>query len=335
MGKSKLKVRSGFTIIEVLLVLGITGFLLSGLMVGVGSAIARQRYRDSVHDFAEFLRRTYSSVLTVQNPRKNFIGSDNYCGLSDDLPTGGFEKKTSPDGSSKHKDQSGLPGRTNCAYYGKLITFGEKDQGDKIFVYDVVGKDLNTDKLIDSIAGGKSDFIEKTSLDVLTLIPNQKNPTECSLEPFGPVANYTPQWQARIEKSTPGSAADSFKGNILLIHSPINGRIHTYYKEQVMEIQQVLAGGGSISKNCKDIAAAFKDDKYKPLKISTEFATNFKEPVGKTAGGTDDRISFCVGSNDTFAAGGVRRKIALNSVSGNTSSVEIVPQDSKDNTCAQ
>lgn len=54
---------SGFTLIEVMLVLGITGMMLLGLIGGSFSSIARQRYNDSLRSFAEYLSGVYSEVL--------------------------------------------------------------------------------------------------------------------------------------------------------------------------------------------------------------------------------------------------------------------------------
>ena len=59
--------KSGFTIIEVMLVLGLTGMLLIGLLGGTFASIASQRYSDSVRSFAEYLRQEYSEVLSPES----------------------------------------------------------------------------------------------------------------------------------------------------------------------------------------------------------------------------------------------------------------------------
>lgn len=56
----------GFTIIEVMLVLGITSLMLVGLIAGSFSAIGRQRYNDALRNFAEYLSRNYSEVLAPE-----------------------------------------------------------------------------------------------------------------------------------------------------------------------------------------------------------------------------------------------------------------------------
>lgn len=61
------KTTEGFTIVEVMLVLSISGLLLVGLIGGTFASIARQRYNDSVRDFAEYLRTVYSEVISPQS----------------------------------------------------------------------------------------------------------------------------------------------------------------------------------------------------------------------------------------------------------------------------
>lgn len=64
--QKRLKSKEGFTLIEVMLVLGITGLILLGLLGGTFSTIARERYNDSLRGFAEFLSLAYSEVLSPE-----------------------------------------------------------------------------------------------------------------------------------------------------------------------------------------------------------------------------------------------------------------------------
>lgn len=59
----------GFTIIEVMLFLSITGFLFVALMVGVNTSVNQQRYRDSVNSFAGALQQQYAEVSNTRNDR--------------------------------------------------------------------------------------------------------------------------------------------------------------------------------------------------------------------------------------------------------------------------
>jgi len=57
----------GFTIIETMLFLGITGLLVMGILTGTGVSINIQRYRDSVTSFQATLQQQFSEVSNVSN----------------------------------------------------------------------------------------------------------------------------------------------------------------------------------------------------------------------------------------------------------------------------
>lgn len=61
----------GFTIIEVVLFLGISSLLAMALLTGVMTTIRQQQYRDAVQSFASFLQTQYSSVLAVHNDQRS------------------------------------------------------------------------------------------------------------------------------------------------------------------------------------------------------------------------------------------------------------------------
>ena len=58
---------NGFTIVETMLFLAITGLLVMGVLVGTGTSINIQRYRDSVTSLQSFLQLQYSNVANVSN----------------------------------------------------------------------------------------------------------------------------------------------------------------------------------------------------------------------------------------------------------------------------
>ena len=68
--------RDGFTIIEVILFLGVTGLLMLGVFVGVWGSITQQRYKDAVMSFQEALRQTYGDVVATQNNRQATASGD-------------------------------------------------------------------------------------------------------------------------------------------------------------------------------------------------------------------------------------------------------------------
>lgn len=68
--------RQGFTIIEVMLFLALSGFMLVGILAGTGSSIANQRYKDSVQDALDMIRDAFSFVSDTEIPEHNYAASD-------------------------------------------------------------------------------------------------------------------------------------------------------------------------------------------------------------------------------------------------------------------
>lgn len=101
MGKSK---QSGFTIIEVMLFLGITGVLITAIMMGASSGINSQRYRDAVEQLRNTIQGQYDKAYSLTNDNMSEAGgSENPCAA--------YATETS------HKYR----GTTNCLYVGRII----------------------------------------------------------------------------------------------------------------------------------------------------------------------------------------------------------------------
>lgn len=64
-----IKKQTGFTIIETMLFLAVTGVLAAAILVGSGVAIGQQRYRDSVNSLKSYIQSQYSEVTNVVNDR--------------------------------------------------------------------------------------------------------------------------------------------------------------------------------------------------------------------------------------------------------------------------
>ena len=154
------KTLTGFTIIEIMIFLAITGLLVVGVLVGTGSTIARQRYNDAVESFAEFLRRQYSFVINPQIQSHLFASSCDSDFNAEDM----FEKRQggsyyfNPDyllslyeqnsetGKYEYKgpQATGTPaqrGRSRCVLYGVMITF--EDNGKTAIRTPLVGRDFS------------------------------------------------------------------------------------------------------------------------------------------------------------------------------------------------
>ena len=62
---------SGFTIIETMLFLAVSGALLAGVIITIGSTISSQRYRDAADSFKALVQQQYNDVNNTQNGRTN------------------------------------------------------------------------------------------------------------------------------------------------------------------------------------------------------------------------------------------------------------------------
>lgn len=92
---------AGFTIVEVMLVLAITGLMLVGILAGASAQINRQEYRSSVTELEAHLQQQYNTVLNPQNDRGPTSLTATTCGLP-----AGVSRGAAP----------------NCFIVGRLVT---------------------------------------------------------------------------------------------------------------------------------------------------------------------------------------------------------------------
>lgn len=92
---------NGFTIIELMLVLAISGSLVAAILVGSTTAINQQRYRDSVTSLKSFIQNQYDQVSNTLNDRAG------------------------TEGCTANATISGTPelrGTSDCVIIGRLVT---------------------------------------------------------------------------------------------------------------------------------------------------------------------------------------------------------------------
>ena len=70
--------QKGFTIVETMLVLGISGLMLAGIMASVGAGISAQRYKDAANATVDYFQGQYNLTANTRNDR----GDDSYCSAS-------------------------------------------------------------------------------------------------------------------------------------------------------------------------------------------------------------------------------------------------------------
>jgi type II secretory pathway pseudopilin PulG len=114
---------SGFTIIEVSLVLGISGLLVLMALIGTGVSIQTTRFTDSSRSLHAFVQKQYDDILNGVNPR-----------AGQEACAAGSVNTTTPQ----------TPGTSNCLLLGKLVTL--KQGATTAEAYTIVGTEpINPD----------------------------------------------------------------------------------------------------------------------------------------------------------------------------------------------
>lgn len=149
-----IKTQNGFTIIETMLFLAVTGMLAAAILVGSGVAIGQQRYRDSVNSLKSYVQQQYSEVTNVVNSRNKAWTCDTNGNVADvDILSGEAR------------------GTTNCVLLGRFITVD--GSGTKLSTSNVVGYKAT------GAATGASDIAELANYK-LTASPIDQDVAEVS-----------------------------------------------------------------------------------------------------------------------------------------------------------
>ena len=120
--------RKGFTLLETMLALAITGLIFVGAMIGVGTNLSRQRFKDTVNQAVESIRSQYDLALRIHIQQRE---NDDLCSRVIPSANGGTNITNS------HR------GRTDCNVYGTAFYIGA-DQGSRIQSTALIGEDLSS-----------------------------------------------------------------------------------------------------------------------------------------------------------------------------------------------
>jgi|GEM_PF-349356 len=185
-------IEGGFTVIEVILFLAITGLLAFSLLGGWTAMINTQRYKDSVKTVQSFLQQQYNLVYNVENVKQADGGP--YC-----VVNGSGEPEFVATGVSR--------GQSNCIQMGRLVNI---TGGTQIRSYAIVGVDLVSDSTTTDSASirGRNPIVVTDGFQL----------TDNELEV---------PWQAEVvRRASQGGTRQNVA--LAIIRSPLTGSVHTY-----------------------------------------------------------------------------------------------------------
>ena len=226
----------GFTIIEVMLFLALSGFLLVGILAGTGTSIADQRYKDAVQDATDALRSAYAFVADTQvETRENGEGS---CGGTVE----GASDVSAGDNTNR--------GRTSCAVYGAVVMI----DGNRIQTTTVVGRDYydfirysyDASVSSSSISGDLATVLNPTNdQELLKALHTNNLAYQCASNSAG-CKKVTVAGGAKTQKLKWDTSFKAPRGEdqdknsdlnltLLIYRSPINGSIRTISMDDVIK----------------------------------------------------------------------------------------------------
>jgi type II secretory pathway pseudopilin PulG len=214
----------GFTIIEVILFLGITGLLALTLLGGWTTMINTQRYKDSVKTVQSFLQTQYNLVYNVENAEQPDGGP--YCDVNaSDEPQ--FVTTESPRGQS------------DCIQMGRLIHISG---GVDIRAYAIVGADMPNSASTDA-----AEIIRRNPI----IVENELQISENEL---------TVPWQAEVVNRRDIGGIQNVA--LAIVRSPLSGSVHTYRVTtdgvSLPDVEDMIAVGNEQEVNlCLDPGTAF------------------------------------------------------------------------------
>jgi len=187
---------SGFTIIETMLFLAITGLLVAGILGSAGSSINTQRYKDSVSSLQAYFQKQFSEATNVSNDQRTAMQNFS-CDANATVTNGGSNI---------------LPrGQSDCLILGKFITSVNTSfvGTNKLNVATVVGVPTAA-----TASDPSNDTLVLATYNI-KVIPNNVISFDV----------YDIEWGSTLK--IPGSGNDS-KFSILLLKSPTSGVTRAY-----------------------------------------------------------------------------------------------------------
>jgi type II secretory pathway pseudopilin PulG len=196
----------GFTIIETMLFLAVSGVLIVALLTGAGSSINVQRYRDSVTSLQSNLQDQYFQVMNVSNQ----------------LPTGALTCDSNANVSSDPNSPPSARGQGDCVVVGRFIT--------------IVDTTMSSSTVVGYSSDSSSSYandIEELRAYELALLPDSSELS--SLEWGARIAWPVSGSDAKPQQPTPRTIA------LLILRSPTSGLVYTFSSDDVPASAQLTS----------------------------------------------------------------------------------------------
>lgn len=294
------KSTSGFTIIEVMLSLAISGMVLVGALIGVSSTISRQRYRDVVENTASLLRTQYDLVSRIQIEKRN---NDDDCDKI--MQNISFE----PNGKLGR-------GRSNCSVYGVVVTLG-LNGGTRMQVNNLIGMDYDAyRKTLEDPDEVIKDMSELDLFKTLSVTNVLNDGSVCRVTNL--LYDETYKWDATLETTVNNQSAEYI---IMIARSPRSGAIHTYTYNYSAEV-------GLDSFDYTDIASGPCSSTQGGVRKAT-----LKDAFDNNKFVMNEDVKLCINSADMLATYGKRRMIKITANGYNSSAVALMNMDDSGNEC--
>jgi len=241
--------RAGFTIIETMLFLAITGLLVLGVLVGTGNSINIQRYRDSITSLQAFFQQQYSDVSNISNDNLNNVCNGN----------------NSPRGQS------------DCVILGSLITTSTVNGlSSGLLVRPVLGYiPANSTQSLDDVQIFKNSNGPGKPIGYnITIPPNITSQT------------YNIEWGASLVPAGNNSAAHF---SVLIVRSPSSGIVRTFIDPNVAvnnTVQSLVNAAGLTTpiKTCVNSNGLFNGNKMAVQIIAGSTSSSGVETLGDNSG---------------------------------------------------
>ncbi len=202
---------AGFTIIETMLFLAITGVLAVGILASSSLMIATQRYKDSVTSFQAELQQQYERTFNVVNGRGNDFKCNSDTSVTETNPSPGQPR-----------------GQSECVIIGRYI---KVDHGENITTANLIG--YATDLPTGVVSDNDLEDLQRYTISAPNVAANDATTTQLN-------------WGATLYNAVDNTSV-SF--TMLIMRSPLSGTVRTFIyngddnptplKDMVTEANQV------------------------------------------------------------------------------------------------